>query len=132
MKARRILLCQLIALVLTALLVAGCQDNRQLAWQQEKLKLQQTIEAQQDEIDRLKRSSEVIFKLFAERLAEQAKYQQQPAAVEKEDENLSKPRKITPEQVKRLKEGLAELEQMRRIKAERFKAEAAAEARENK
>lgn len=128
MRSDKILFCQAIGLVLSIVLLSGCESSRQAGCQQEKLKLQQTIDAQQDEIDKLQLSQEGILKLLLETSGELDKCHKQLVKVEKEEKNAKKPKKLTPEQVARFKKGLTELEAARQIKAKRMQEKAAAEA----
>lgn len=58
MTGVRILVCHAIGLVLSILLLSGCESTQQPGFGQQKRELLKTIEAQQAEIDELKRSVE--------------------------------------------------------------------------
>jgi len=66
MTGVRILVCHAIGLVLGMLLLSGCESTQQPGFGQEKHQLLKTIEAQQAEIDELKRNVEATTGLLFE------------------------------------------------------------------
>jgi chromosome segregation ATPase len=66
MTGVRILVCHAIGLVLGMLLLSGCESTHQPGYGQEKGELLKTIEAQQAEIDELKRNVEATTSLLFE------------------------------------------------------------------
>ena len=124
MRSGKILACQAIGLVLSAILLGGCESNRLAGCLQEKLELQKTIEAQQTEIDKLKAGEEFIIKLL---LQTTAKLEESRGNIPetKEKKKIAEGPKLAPAE---LKKGLAELKAVREAKAKRMKEKAATEA----
>jgi uncharacterized membrane-anchored protein YhcB (DUF1043 family) len=128
MKSKNIFLCLLIGLVLTALLICSCQSNQQSTYQQENQILQQTIETQQTEIERLKQTHDQIAELLAETTTKLKKCQQQLAKLKREKQITEKARQFAPGD---LEKRIEELKALREEKAKRMKEAAEAEAKEN-
>jgi len=135
MKTGSMLLFQTIGLVLSMLLLGGCESNQLAGCKQEKLQLQKTIEEQQAQIDQLQHSSqlneEAISHLIVEAFTELEKCKKQVARLKKQIRNAKKPKKLSPEQAEKAKELVAELEAMRQAHlAKRMKGKTTADPNE--
>ena len=124
MRSGKILACQAIGLVLSVILLGGCQSKQQASCLQEKLELQKTLEAKDTEINKLKANEEFILKLVLEYSGNLEECKDKLAEMEREKRIAESP-KLTPEE---LKKGLAELKANIKAKAKRMAEKAAAEA----
>jgi hypothetical protein len=129
MKSKNIFLCLLTGLVLTALLLCSCQANQQSTYQQENQILQQTIETQKAEIERLKQTHDQITELLAENTSKLNKCQQQLATLKREKQITEKTQQFAPRD---LEKQIEELKALREEKAKRMMEAAEAEAKKNK
>ena len=128
MKDRKILICRLIGLMITALLLSSCESNQLTACQQEKLELQKIMDDQQAEIDRLRFSQNALTQLLEQTSAKLRKCQDQLAKLKKQKTTAEKTIDLAPPN---MEERLAELKKIREAKARRMKEKAKAEKSEN-
>lgn len=116
MKGRAILAAQMIGVSLSVIMLGGCESSQQ-----------KKIEAQQDEIDKLRDEREEIVQVLIGYATDLEICQEKLVKVEKENEILKKARQLTPTE---LQKGLAELKAAREAAAKRLREQAAAEANE--
>jgi hypothetical protein len=105
MRGIKILVCQALGIALSTLLLGGCGSNQQARCAQEVLKLQETIDAQQIEIEELNRSIEATTGLLFEATSELEKYRVQLPKKEgkKESDKVKAAKNPKPRRVSRTK-----------------------------
>jgi len=107
-----------------ALFSTGCQDEQLENCQQEKLKLQETIDQQQKEIKQAALLQDTFTELLMQVTAESAKLEKELAATEEElvkAKKLKKMREMSPEKKAKMIKSLEELKKARDIKAEKMR-----------
>lgn len=138
MKAKGILLCQALILVISVALMGGCESNQQISCEQEKVELQETIESQEKDVAKLKYERESVLHLLLEITTSADNCQKQLKELEKENKLLQKSiarskRFERPAGKKKkldLHKGVEELKAMRESGIKRLKNKAATESKE--
>ena len=128
MMSKNILICRVISLVLMTLLLNGCESNPPINCRQEKLELQETIEAQEGEINGLRRGNEAILGLLLETNGDLVKCREQLAEVaaeKKKAKKVKKEKECASKKPLDFRKGVEELKAMRKAKIEHMKTKAA-------
>jgi hypothetical protein len=125
MKTNKILFCQVLAFIISIVLLNGCTNNELTTCQQENLELKNTIEAQKAKITEHEANAKTTLTFLQITAAEIQKCQKQVEQFKKEKELAAKRKKISPKRAEALKKGLEELKALREIKAKRMMEEQA-------
>ena len=129
MKNKGISACRAIALVLSIVILGGCESNEQTSCRQENLQLQKTIDDQKFTIENLELARESALQLLFDASEDVENCQEELEKAKLTISAYEKTKHMKPDDVRK---GLAELEAMRQERAKWLKERAAAEADPNK
>lgn len=129
MKNKAILACRVIALVLSIVILGGCESSELKNCRQENLQLQKTIDEQKFTVENLELAREAALELLFDASEEVENCRDKLEKAKLTIKAYEKTKHMKPDD---LRKGLAELEAMRQERAKWLKERAAAKADPNK
>lgn len=130
MNVGKFLLAGAVVPALLVASIAGCEPARQTSLQEQIHAREKIVEEQKAQIAELEKFKSNIKEIVNFLFTELDECPRKLAALEKENKDLKKKLRLTPERVESLKKSVEELKALQKPAAEKHRAEKAAEAKE--